>query len=120
MKENKTTIAGKEVGIAYCYATELAFSNYSGTTIDAAFKDASVSPKDIVYLILAAIVSYYESRGEESPVDDKKIIYGANPKEITQAVTDIMNLRLAWYNLPSIEKLQAEKSKGKKEGKGKN
>lgn len=123
MKEKIITIAGQKTGAAYCYATEIAFSRYTGKNIEDAFREGQpVSPEDVLYLILSAIVAYYESRNEQPPVESTSVIYKATPQEITSAVTEITNLRLAWYNLPPLEKIKADKEaeKAKEEGEGKN
>lgn len=123
MKEKIINIAGQKTGVAYCYATEIAFSKYTEKNIEDAFREGqSVSPEDVVYLILSAIDAYYGSRNEQQPVESRSLIYKATPQEITKAVTEITNLRLAWYNLPPLEKIKADKEaeKAKEEDGAKN
>lgn len=123
MKEKIINIAGQKTGVAYCYATEIAFSHYTDKNIEDAFREGQpVSPEDVVYLILSAIDAYYGSRNEQPPVESRSLIYKATPQEITKAVTEITNLRLAWYNLPPLEKIKADKEaeKAKEEDGAKN
>lgn len=97
MKENKITITGKEVGVAYCFATEIGFRKYTGVGIDEF--DAS-DPEHITYLVLAAILAYYQGNGEEPPLKSDDIIFKAKPKEIIDALTVVFQLRADWYQLP--------------------
>ena len=94
------TIAGKEVTLAYCYATEIAFRKYTGESIDQF--DAS-NPEHVLYLILAAIISWYQSKGEEPPVKDEELMYNTKPKELIDALTEIFKLRAEWYKVPAGE-----------------
>lgn len=123
MKEKEITIAGQKVGVAYCYATEIAFARYTGKNIEDAFREGQqISPENVLYLILSAIVAYYESRNQQPPVESTSVMYKATPQEITSAITDITNLRLSWYSLPPLEKLKADKeaAEAKNEDSGKN
>lgn len=123
MKEKEIIIAGQKVGVAYCYATEIAFARYTGKNIEDAFREGQqISPENVLYLILSAIVAYYESRNQQPPVESTSVMYKATPQEITSAITDITNLRLSWYSLPPLEKLKADKeaAEAKNEDSGKN
>lgn len=117
MTEKIITIAGAEVGIKYCFATEIGFRDLSGESID---KFDATNPSHVTALIMAAIVAYYQSRGEDSPIDTEKIMYEAKPKELIEVMTAIFNLRNTWYsgdeegkeelNLTEEEKKEAEKN----------
>lgn len=100
MTTKTITIAGAEVGIAYCYATEITFKKYTDTSIDALdLTDAS----HLLYLILSSIMPYYLSKGEEPPVKDEDLMYKADPKELIEAVNAVMQLRNEWYKVPADE-----------------
>lgn len=117
MTEKTIKIAGVEVGVKYCFATEIGFRDLSGESID---KFDATNPSHVTALIMAAIVAYYQSRSEDSPIDTEKIMYEAKPKELIEVMTAIFNLRNTWYsgdeegkeelNLTEEEKKEAEKN----------
>lgn len=100
MTSKEITIAGKAVSVAYCYATEIAFHKYTGKSVD---EFDATDPDHVSYLIISAILSYYQSRDEEPPVRDGDIMYDARPKEIINAMTAIFKLRAEWYEVPADE-----------------
>lgn len=112
MKKKEITLCGNQVMIAYCFATEIAFQKYTGVGLD---KFESMNPEHVVYIILSAILAYYEGNGEESPVKDKDLMYNATPTELTNALVEIFALRSEWYDLPKGDDKPADK-----EGKEKN
>lgn len=116
MTTKTITIAGVEVGIAYCYATEITFKKYTGISIDDLIKSLSdgtnIDVERILYLILSAIMPYYLSKGKESPVKDEDLMYKAEPKELIEAVNAVMQLRNEWYKVPADE--PKEESDGEK------
>jgi hypothetical protein len=63
MKEATIKIAGKEVKVAYCYATEILFSDYTGQEFSEFIKEAVVdkntqsSSKKVLYAVLSAIIA---------------------------------------------------------------
>ena len=123
MKEKEITIAGKQVHITYCYATEIAFADLAGKDIQQFFNEitnpTAATQRDVFNLIIASATPYYSQRGEEVPkgfADD--IMYSADPSDITKAVEAIISLRAEWYKLPASEEKKDQKEKGK--GKGKN
>lgn len=105
MTQKTITIAGKQVGIAYCFATEIAFKALTGNNIE----EADVTnPEQVVYLILAAISAYYQEQEAEAPVTDKDIIYRAKPKELIEALTAVLAMRADWYESPKGEATEEE------------
>lgn len=100
MVSDKIKIAGKECGAAYCYATEIAFHNYTGIGIDNLDPE---NPEHIVYLIIAAVFAYYQGSSEELPIVDSDVMLKASPTEIKDAVIAISKLRVEWYKLPEGE-----------------
>lgn len=112
MSKEKITINGKEVGVAYCYATEIAFTRYTGVSVD---EFDTKNPEHHIYIILAAIIAYYESQGEKAPVKDTDLMYNARPAEIIEALRVIFELRNEWYAVPAgdISKSKPEKEEDK-------
>lgn len=98
MNKEKITINGKEVGVAYCYATEIAFTKYTGVSVD---EFDTKNPEHHIYIILAAIMAYNESQGKKAPVKDTDLMYNARPADIIEALRVIFELRNEWYKLPA-------------------
>lgn len=107
MTTKTITIAGVEVGISYCYATEITFKKYTGISIDDLIKSLKdgekIDEESILYLVLSAIMPYYLSKGEEPPVKDEDLMYRTEPKELTDALIAVMQLRNEWYKVPADE-----------------
>ena len=116
MKTKTITIAGKLVNLAYCYATEIGFCDITETSIA---NIDTTNPKHVIALIMAAFLAYYEGKKEECPIKASEIMYNADPSEITDAFIAVMELRLAWYKLPTGEPTD-ETPEEKAEGSEKN
>jgi len=110
MTQKNVTLAGKEVTVAYCFATEIGFKKYTGKSLE---EFDATDPEHSTYLILAAILAYYQSRDEEPPVKDEDIIYNASPKEIVSTLATIFKMRAEWYELPFGEPKSEEGDKTK-------
>ena len=129
--ETKTiTINGKEVTLCYCYATEINFANYTNgenasvfiqetaKKIDALTKGDATAQPDIekcIYLVLAAAIAYYRSKGEECPIKDEDLLFSDDPTELYTALAQIVMLYGSFYKLlPGDEpKTKGKGSKGK-------
>ena len=127
MIHEEITIAGKPVTLAYCYATEIAYKDLSGEDIDAIIQEtvACVNAKPArmpdakrsIYLVLAAIMAYYDSKDKDAPINDTDLMRETSPIELGTALGTIINLWAKFYNIPKGE--PAEKpAKGR--GKAKN
>lgn len=115
MSKEKITINGQEVGVAYCYATEIAFTKYTGVSVD---EFDTKNPEHHIYIILAAIMAYNGSEGIDTTIRDTDLMYNARPAEIIEALRVIFELRAEWYALPAGD--PAERSTDKEEDKAKN
>ena len=129
--ETKTiTINGKEVTLCYCYGTEINFANYTNgenasvfiqetaKKIDALTKGDATAQPDIekcIYLVLAAAIAYYRSKGEECPIKDEDLLFSDDPTELYTALAQIVLLYGSFYKLlPGDEpKTKGKGSKGK-------
>ena len=100
MTTKTITIAGKEVTLAYCYATEIAFRKYTGESID---KFDATNPEHVLYIIISAIIAWSQSKGEEPAIKDDELMYNTKPKELIDALTEIFHLRAEWYEVPAGE-----------------
>ena len=121
MKKKKVKIAGKQVWLAYCYATEIVFNDLTGEDINEYFKEVfgegknPTNPKKILYAILACAIAYAQGTQTEDALDDKALMYEAKPSELIEAFKVVVELRNEWYKLPSSEKPEKEeKGNGKK------
>ena len=113
MITKEITIGGKSVTLAYCYATEISYKLLSDEDINAFMQEVNkclmAEPQrmpDIrktIFLILAAVSAYYESRGEELPIDDKMLMYETTPEEMGTALGVVLGLRGQFYAVPTGE-----------------
>lgn len=103
MKTKEITICGKQVMLAYCFATELAFKNFTGLEIE----EFDPSNRDhIIYMILAAIAAYYQKREEDAPIKDTDLMYESKPAEIIDAIKETIKLKNDWYEIPNGDKIE--------------
>ena len=106
MKQKEITLCGKQVMVAYCFATEIAFKKFTGVNLD---EFDATNPEHIIYIILSAIASYYQTTHEEAPVKDEDLMYEAKPKEMLDALNEVMKLRADWYQLPKGDTIDEQK-----------
>ena len=100
MTTKKITIAGREVTLAYCYDTEIAFHKYTGVSID---KFDAQNPAHVLYLILSAIEAWSKAKDAELVIKEYELRYNAKPKELIDALTEVFILRAEWYEVPAGE-----------------
>ena len=111
MKKKEITLAGKQVTVAYCYATEIAYKDLSGQDIadfmgevgEAIADNKMPDTKKSIFLLVAAIMSYYETKKEDAPITDAQIMTEATPLEMGAAIGAVLNLRSEFYALPEGE-----------------
>ena len=111
MITKEITLCGKQVVLAYCYATEIGYKTLSDEDIidfgsEIAEKIQQQQMPDIkrtIFLILASMNSYYEFNNEEAPISDKDLMYKSDPKEVGVALGTILGLRGKFYYLPTDE-----------------
>lgn len=111
MSKKEITLCGKQVTLAYCYATEIAFKDLSDQDITDFMIEAvpqiqdqkMPSAKKVTHLIVASMMSYYESKDEKMPIEVKDIMYQATAKEIGNALGVIIGLRAEFYRIPTGE-----------------
>ena len=111
MLTKEITLCGKAVTLAYCYATEIAYKDLSDENIADYIKEAvacikqETDPdiKHTIYAILACMLAYYQSRGEEAPLTDTDLMNDAKPAELGTAIFTIIGLRMDFYRVPKGE-----------------
>ena len=119
MKKKEITLAGKQVTVAYCYATEIAYKDLSGQDIadfmgevgEAIAANKMPDVKKSIFLLVAAIMSYYETKKEDAPISDAQIMTEATPLEMGAAIGAVLNLRSEFYALPEGEPKEKKNSR---------
>lgn len=120
MIQKEITICGKQVTLAYCFATEIAYKDLSDEDITAYFEAAlpllqeqkMPDTKKTIYLILACMMAYYED-ADKAPIKDSEIMKEATPDEIGTALGTIIGLRAQFYHVPSGEPEDKQEEKPK-------
>ena len=132
MLQKEITLCGRQVTLAYCYATEIAYKDLSDENIADYIKEAvaciqqETDPdvKRTIYAILACMLAYYQSRGEDAPLTDTDLMNDAKPAELGTAIFTIIGMRMDFYKVPKGEPEEKPASDGSpagtKEDKGKN
>ena len=111
MTTKTITIAGKEITLAYCYATEIGYkllsdediNDYMADAIEAIGRKAMPDTRKTVYVVIAAINAYSEWKGEQPAISDRDLMYDATPLELGTALGTILQLRADFYKLPEGE-----------------
>ena len=128
MIQETTTIAGIEVTLGYCFATELNYRNLADEEIADYFKQAFACIQEgkdpdtdkSIRLVLASVISYYDSQstGEATyPINERTLIYDTAPDELIKAVLTIAGMRNEFYKIPVGEPKDKEPKPGRKKGK---
>jgi hypothetical protein len=111
MITEEITICGKQVTLAYCYATEISYKilsdediiDFGQEVIEKIQHEQMPDIRKTIFLILASMNAYYESKGEKASVSDKELMYECTPQEIGQALGVIIGLRSQFYHVPTDE-----------------
>lgn len=130
MITQEITLCSRQINIGYCYATEIAYKDltdeniteYVKEAIDCVQQERDPDPKKTILAIIACMMAYYNSKGEDAPLKSEDIMNEAKPAEIGMAIFAIVNMRAEFYSVPKDEpkdKVPDEK-KGKGKGKAKN
>jgi hypothetical protein len=106
MKTKEITLCGKQVMVAYCFATEIAFKKFTGVNLD---EFDATNPEHIIYIILSAIATYYQKEGTDAPVKDENLMYDVQPRELIDALNEVLKLRADWYQLPKGDTIDEQK-----------
>jgi len=127
MNAKTITICGKDVELLYCAATETGYESISGQSCEIFIPEISKDKKgkeqirmrattrDYIQLAVAAVIAAYTRKGEDAPVTADDILYNATSQEVTQLITTVIELRNAWYLVPSIIKPEDDTQKDQKE-----
>ena len=121
MITKEITICGKQVTLAYCYATEIAYKNmtnedmfdYAQKAVEAIQNQRDPDIEKTIYAIIACMMAYYED-ADKAPVKDSEIMKQATPVEIGTAMLTILSMRSEFYNVPKDEPEEKPEKGGKK------
>ena len=110
MIKKEITLCGKQVTLAYCYATEIAYKNmtnedmfdYAQKAVEAIQNQRDPDIEKTIYAILACMMAYYED-ADKAPVKDSEIMKDATPVEIGTAMLTILSMRSEFYHVPKDE-----------------
>ena len=97
--------------MAYCYATEISYKilskediiGFSQEIVENIQHEQMPDIQKTIHLILASMMSYYESKSEKCPITDKELMYECTPQEIGMALGTVIALRSEFYYVPSDE-----------------
>ena len=127
MNAKTITICGKDVEMLYCAATETGYESISGQSCEIFIPEISKDKKgkeqirmrattrDYIQLAVAAVIAAYTRKGEDAPVTADDILYNATSQEVTKLITTVIELRNAWYQVPSVIKPEDDTQKDQKE-----
>lgn len=125
MIQKEITLLGKQVKLAYCYGTEISYKLLADEECTDFIKEVLKNLSDnrmpdsrkAIYLIMSAMTAYYESNGQENPIEDKELIFHATPEDIGLAIGTIAGMYIEFYKIPVNEPGDKEPKKkhGKKE-----
>ena len=110
MITKEITICSKQVTLAYCYATEIAYKDlsdedmfdYAQAAVEAIQAQHDPDIKKTILAIIACMMAYYED-ADKTPVKDSDIMKQATPVEIGTAMLTILSMRNDFYHVPSGE-----------------
>ena len=110
MITKEITLCGKQVTLAYCYATEIAYKemsdedifDYARAAVEAIQSQRDPDIKRTIFAIIACMMAYYED-ADKAPVKDSDIMKQATPVEIGTAMLTILSMRSEFYHVPTGE-----------------
>ena len=110
MITKEITLCSKQVTLAYCYATEIAYKDlsdedmfdYAKHALDSIHAQRDPDIKKTILAIIACMMAYYEDAGK-APVKDTDIMKTATPVELGTAMLTILSMRSEFYHVPAGE-----------------
>lgn len=119
MITKEITICSKQVTLAYCYATEISYKtlsdediiNFNQEIVEKIQHEQMPDIRKTIFLILASLMSYYESKDEQCPITDKELMYECTPQEIGVTLGTILGLRAQFYHVSKDEIKDEQRNK---------
>lgn len=111
MKTKEINLCGKQVTLGYCFATEIGYKILSDEDIQDFMSEAISSinenrmpdARKSIYLVLASMQSYYDSKDQKPPLTDKDLMYGASSEELGFAIGTAIGLWMEFNKRPAGE-----------------
>jgi hypothetical protein len=121
MITKEITLCSKQVTLAYCYATEIAYKDlaeedmldYAKHAIESIQAQRDPDIKRTIFAIIACMMAYYED-ADKAPVKDSEIMREATPVEIGTAMLTILSMRQEFYHVPKGEPEDKQEKGGRK------
>ena len=110
MITKEITLCSKQVTLAYCYATEIAYKDradedmldYAKHAIESIQAERNPDIKKTILAIIACMMAYYED-ADKAPIKDSDIMKEATPVELGTAMLTILSMRSEFYHVPKGE-----------------
>ena len=110
MIKKEITLCSKQVTLAYCYATEIAYKDlanedmldYAKHALDSIQAQRDPDIKRTILAIIACMMAFYED-ADKAPVKDSDIMREATPVELGTAMLTILSMRSEFYHVPKDE-----------------
>lgn len=123
MITKEVTLCSKQVTLAYCYATEIAYKDmsdedmfdYAKHAIDSINAQRDPDVKRTIMAIIACVMAYYGD-ADKTPVKDSDIMREATPVELGTAILTVLSMRNDFYHVPSGEPEDKPASSGSTAG----
>ena len=127
MKTKEITICGKQVTLAYCYATEIIYKDITGedlidyvkNAIESISKEKDPDAKLTLSAILSLAMAYDQWKVEDGKEAQqqltlKELMNEAQPAEIGMAMLAVIDLRGQFYHVSKSdeEEIKAEEKEG--------
>lgn len=122
MLTKEITIAGKQVTLGYCFATEIGFKTLADKDLTQFINEVAAGyaaePKvepdkeTAIRAVIASAIAYYESRGEEPAITDRDLMYEATITELSEALGNIILMFAQFYDIARlVEDTKTDKNK---------
>lgn len=122
MLTKEITIAGKQVTLGYCFATEIGFKTLADKDLTqfihevaagfAAEPKVEPDKETVIRAIIASAIAYYESRDEEPAITGRDLMYEATVMELSEALGNIIQMYAQFYNIAGlVEDTKTDKNK---------
>ena len=127
MKTKEITICGKQVTLAYCYATEIIYKDIAGEdlidfvhhAVESIQAQKDPDAKQSLSAILSCAMAYDQSKEEngektQEQLTIKELMNDAKPAEFGLAMLAVLDLRRQFYHVAKAdeEEVKAEEKEG--------
>ena len=127
MKTKEITICGKQVTLAYCYATEIIYKDITGEdlidfvhhAVESIQQQKDPDAKRTLSAILSCAMAYDQSKEENGEKTQeqftiKELMNDAKPAEFGLAMLAVLDLRRQFYHVAKAdeEEVKAEEQEG--------